>query len=89
MNSHWILQEKHFKMLTKIMTDMFLQCELLLEADSVKMTTTKTFAGISLPFCYSTTPARWTRSMITKSASPLIDTLSSHKIYHSQQQMSP
>ena len=55
----------------------------------LKWTTTKTFAGISLPFCYSTTPARWTRSMITKSASPLRDTPSSHKIYHNQQRMSP
>ena len=31
------VQEKHFKILTEVMTDMFLQCGLLIEADIIEM----------------------------------------------------
>ena len=31
------VQEKHFKVLTEIMTEMFLQCGLLIEADIIEM----------------------------------------------------
>ena len=47
------VQEKHFKLLTEVMTEMFLQCGLLIEADIIEMDNYQDLSeGITSPCSY-------------------------------------